>query len=390
MKRRQYTFAGILLLVAGITFSATAQQGKKFITVSGKIKFPPPAEQQQKFPFRVQKQVGDERETIDTIHLKPDGSYSIKIDATRPQFYILNEFEEDRLTIWAGKDNLKIDFRGSDTAKIRVKNPPYVFIEGSKENDLINQVNFISYRNYQQSIENGQLEYKAMLAKDTVLQHALRQQYDWLFSDMTERIKLLIRMNQHTPVLMYALDYLHPRRDKELILAEASRLSKEYPWLSEAKQKKEDIEKAEVIARKTGIGAVAMDFVQNNANGKPVKLSDYRGKYVLLDFWASWCGPCRAENPNVLDNYERFHAKGLEILGVSLDDKKDAWIKAIKDDGLEWAHVSDLKGWKNEVAKEYNIRAVPSNFLIDKEGKIVAVNLRGEELTSKLEQIFGK
>ncbi|NLR80716.1 TlpA family protein disulfide reductase [Chitinophaga eiseniae] len=229
-----------------------------------------------------------------------------------------------------------------------------------------------------------------MLAKDTVLQHALRQQYDWLFSDMTERIKLLIRMNQHTPVLMYALDYLHPRRDKELILAEASRLSKEYPWLSEAKQKKEDIEKAEVIARKTGIGAVAMDFVQNNANGKPVKLSDYRGKYVLLDFWASWCGPCRAENPNVLDNYERFHAKGLEILGVSLDDKKDAWIKAIKDDGLEWAHVSDLKGWKNEVAKEYNIRAVPSNFLIDKEGKIVAVNLRGEELTSKLEQIFGK
>lgn len=390
MKKYQHNIVLMLLLAAGITHSAAAQQAKKFITVSGKIKFPPGAEQQQKFPFRVQKQVGDDRVTIDTIHLKPDGSYSIKIDATRPQFYILNEFEEDRLTIWAGKDDLKIDFRGIDTAKIRIKNPPYVFIEGSKENNLINEVNFISYRNYQNMIANGQLQYKASLAKDTALERALGAHYDWLSDDMGERIKLLVRMNPHTPVLMYALDYLHPRKDKELILAEVSRLSKEYPWLAEAKQKKADMAAAEAIAKKTGIGATAMDFTQNNTAGKPVKLSDYRGKYVLLDFWASWCGPCRAENPNVLDNYEKYHGKGLEILAVSLDDKKDAWLKAIKDDGLEWAHVSDLKGWKNEVAKEYNIRAVPSNFLINKEGKIVAVNLRGEELTRKLEDIFGK
>jgi peroxiredoxin len=390
MKKYQNNLAGILLLVAGITTSTTAQQAKKFITVSGKIKFPPPAEQQQKFPFRVQKQVGDDRVTIDTIHLKPDGSYSVKIDATRPQFYILNEFEEDRLTIWAGKDNLKIDFRGMDTAAMRIKNPPYVFIEGSQENNLVNEVNFINYRNYQNMIAVGQLQYKASLAKDTALERALGEQMNFLFDDMSERIKLLVRINQHTPVLMYALDYLHPRREKELILAEVSRLSREYSWLAEARQKKTDMAAAEAIAKKTGIGATAMNFTQNNTDGKPVKLSDYRGKYVLLEFWASWCGPCRAENPNVLDNYEKYHAKGLEILAVSLDDKKDAWLKAIKDDGLEWAHVSDLKGWKNEVAKEYNIRAVPSNFLIDKEGKIVAVNLRGEELTRTLEDIFGK
>ncbi|MBS0029151.1 TlpA family protein disulfide reductase [Chitinophaga sp. 2R12] len=277
-----------------------------------------------------------------------------------------------------------------DTAAMKIKNPPYVFIEGSKENDLINEVNFMSYRNYQNMIEVGQLQYKASLAKDTALERALGEQYNWLFNDMGERIKLLMKMNQHTPVLMYALDYLHPIKDKTLILAEISRLSKAYPWLAEAKQKKEDMVRAEAIAKKTGIGATAIDFTQNNTAGKPVKLSDYRGKYVLLDFWASWCGPCRAENPNVLDNYEKYHSKGLEILGVSLDDKKDAWLKAIKDDGLEWAHVSDLKGWKNEVAKEYNIRAVPSNFLIDKEGKIVAVDLRGEELTQKLAEIFDK
>ena len=390
MTKYQNKLAGMLLLMAGVASPATAQQAKKFITVSGKIKFPPSAEQQQKFPFRVQKQVGDDRVTIDTIHLKADGTYSVKIDATRPQFYILNEFEEDRLTIWAGKDNLKIDFRGEDTAVMKIKNPPYVFIEGSKENDLINEVNFINHRNYQNMIQVGQLQYKASLAKDTALERLLGEQFNWLYDDMGERIKLLVKMNQHTPVLMYALDYLHPRKDKALILSEISRLSKEYPWLVEAKQKKEDMARAEAIAKKTGIGATAMDFTQNNIAGKPVKLSDYRGKYVLLDFWASWCGPCRAENPNVLDNYEKYHSKGLEILGVSLDDKKDAWVKAIKDDGLEWAHVSDLKGWKNEVAKQYNINAVPSNFLIDKEGKIVAVNLRGEELSQKLAEIFGK
>lgn len=390
MKKYQHKLTSILLLAAGITTSASAQQAKKYITVSGKIKFPPSAEQQQKFPFRVQKQVGDDRVTIDTIHLKADGTYSVKIDATRPQFYILNEFEEDRLTIWAGKDNLKIDFRGEDTAAMKIKNPPYVFIEGSKENDLINEVNFINYRNYQNMIEVGQLQYKAILAKDTALERALTDQFNWLGDDMGERIKLLVRMNPHTPVLMYALDFLHPRRDKALILAEINRLSKEYPWLVEAKQKKTDMERAEAIEKKTAIGVAAMDFTQNNTAGKAVKLSDYRGKYVLLDFWASWCGPCRAENPNVLDNYEKYHSKGLEILAVSLDDKKDAWLKAIKDDGLEWAHVSDLKGWKNVVAKAYNINAVPSNFLIDKDGKIVAKDLRGEELSQKLAEIFGK
>ncbi|NSL86962.1 TlpA family protein disulfide reductase [Chitinophaga sp. Mgbs1] len=239
-------------------------------------------------------------------------------------------------------------------------------------------------------IQNGQLQYKASLAKDTALERALTGQYDWLFNDMGERVKLLIKMYPNTPVLLYALDYLHPRRDKELIAAELGKLIKKYPYLEEAKRKQQDIAHAEAVARKTGIGATAMNFTQQNVKGDPVKLTDYRGKYVLLDFWASWCGPCRAENPNVLENYEKYHSKGLEILGVSLDDKKDAWVKAIKDDGLTWEHVSDLKGWRNVVAKEYNIRAVPSNFLLDKDGKIIAKDLRGEELSRKLEEIFGK
>ncbi|MBV8255981.1 MAG: TlpA family protein disulfide reductase [Chitinophaga sp.] len=273
---------------------------------------------------------------------------------------------------------------------MKIKNPPYVYIDGGEENNLVNELNFISYRNYQAMIQNGRLQYLASFAKNKALDSTFNDMYGWLNDDMGERVKLLIRMHQNSPVILMALDFLHPTKDKALIASELDRLIKKYPYLEEAKRKKADIALAEEIARKTGIGATAMNFKQNNVGGKAVQLSDYRGKYVLLDFWASWCGPCRAENPNVLDNYEKYHSKGLEILGVSLDNSKDAWVKAIKDDGLTWEHVSDLKGWKNQVAKEYNIRAVPSNFLIDKEGKIIGVNLRGDELTQKLQEIFGK
>ncbi|MEM6965833.1 MAG: TlpA disulfide reductase family protein, partial [Bacteroidota bacterium] len=136
------------------------------------------------------------------------------------------------------------------------------------------------------------------------------------------------------------------------------------------------------------IGAVAPDFEQNTPEGNPMKLSDLRGKVVLVDFWASWCGPCRRENPNVVRLYNQYKDQGFEVLGVSLDKGKEKWLKAIEKDGLTWQHVSDLRGWGNTVAKQYSVRSIPHTLLLDQEGRILAKNLRGPELAKKLAEIF--
>lgn len=140
--------------------------------------------------------------------------------------------------------------------------------------------------------------------------------------------------------------------------------------------------------KKTAIGAVAPDFTMNDADGKPIQLSSLKGKIVLVDFWASWCGPCRQENPNVVKIYQQYHSKGFEILGVSLDKTKEDWLKAIKDDNLTWLHVSDLQYWQNAAARLYGVNAIPQSFLLDKDGKIIGKGLRGEELAKKLSELF--
>jgi peroxiredoxin len=144
------------------------------------------------------------------------------------------------------------------------------------------------------------------------------------------------------------------------------------------------------VAKLTAIGKPAMNFTQNDTLDNPVSLANFKGKYVLLDFWASWCGPCRAENPNVVAAYNKYKDKGFSILSVSLDQPgaKEKWMKAIHDDNLTWTHVSDLKFWDNAVAKEYGIQAIPQNFLIDPNGVIVGKDLRGEALEQKLEALF--
>ena len=137
------------------------------------------------------------------------------------------------------------------------------------------------------------------------------------------------------------------------------------------------------------VGTDALDFTQEDTSGKPVSLSSFKGKYVLVDFWASWCKPCRMENPNVVKAFNKFNNKNFTVFGVSLDREKDPWLKAIEKDGLAWTQVSDLKFWENSAAQLYHVQGIPQNFLIDPNGKIIAKNLRGADLEAKLCELLG-
>lgn len=217
---------------------------------------------------------------------------------------------------------------------------------------------------------------------------AVEKQIDAMDSTKTEEVYgKYLKANPASPIAVFILkDYAGYTINADKIAPLFDKLPAAQKQYGFAKQFKAQID----IAAKTGIGKMAMDFTQADTLGNPVALSSFKGKYVLLDFWASWCGPCRRENPNVVAAYNKYHDKGFNILSVSLDQPgaKDKWIKAIHDDNLTWTHVSDLKFWDNEVAKEYGIQSIPQNFLIDPTGKIVGKDLRGEDLDAKLAGIF--
>jgi len=227
----------------------------------------------------------------------------------------------------------------------------------------------------------------AYQAKDSATMKTLDATFDGLDAEMKEVYKGYLASNNNSPIAMFALGQMAGWDiNPEVVEPIYKALSEPARATPSGKAFAEKI----ATAKKTSVGAMAMDFTQNDTLDVPVSLSSFKGKYVLIDFWASWCGPCRQENPNVVKAFQTYNTKGFTVLGVSLDQPgaKDKWIKAIHDDKLTWTQVSDLKYWDNQVAKQYGIQAIPQNFLVDPSGKIIAKNIRGEELSSKLATIF--
>ncbi|WP_343690763.1 TlpA disulfide reductase family protein [Chitinophaga sp.] len=289
------------------------------------------------------------------------GSYWVLNLGDRSYFYLANETY--RIAV---KDSLKkATFTGSPTQKVYAA---YLSQIGGGFMNIIDSAN------------------QEMSVADTAAIPAIRKKYDGKFAAMREKEIKFINAHPDSYFSIIALTDVANRAPMNEVETMFNSLSEKVRTTAPGKEMKSRI----VATHTIQVGLAAPDFEQPDVNGKAVKLSDFRGKYVLVDFWASWCHPCREENPNLKKAYGVFKDKGLEVLAVSLDDKqtRNAWIKAIDTDGLPWIHVSDLKGWQNQVAVLYGIRAVPQNYLVNPEGKIVAQNLRGPELSARLAEFI--
>jgi len=305
----------------------------------------------------------------------------VKYKSTEPGKPVAVNYKRDMTAVFIEPGTIKVVSVDSfSNVKVKSSDAHAEYVKLQKQNKPFDDKLEPLYKKYSEFAK----------AKDKVGQDNVEKEIDAISADRKEAVYgAYLRNNASSPIAMYAMgQYAGWDIDADKVEPVFNSLPEATRSLPSGIEFKEKIE----VAKKTGVGKIAMDFTQNDTLGQPVALSSLRGKYLLIDFWASWCGPCRAENPNLVKSYAKYREKGFHIIGVSLDNpgQKEKWMKAIHDDGLYWTQVSDLKGWKNEVSVMYGIQAIPQNLLLDPEGKIIAKNLRGEELDSKLAEFVEK
>lgn len=324
----------------------------------------------------------------DSAFLKDKGTFTLKGRANEESMYRLVIENGPEVVLINDKDNVKVHLNVNDYRNYT--------IEGSPASESLHKL-FEDYHYKDSAIlaTFKKIDSVRSLPGHDSASEALQVKNDQEITGLNNMIKRFINNASSPSVTLFALGIASQTVPNEEIKSMVDASAKKFPeHAGLARIKSLLAVKAPESATGSSSNSYALlnkqapDLTMNDVNGKPVSVSDFKGKYVLIDFWASWCGPCRMENPNVVSAYNRFKNKNFAILGVSLDEDKAAWQKAIAKDNLSWSHMSDLKQWESAAVKTYGFDGIPFNVLVDPAGKIIASSLRGEDLNTKLAEVL--